>query len=366
MSDIRLTRRAALRGAGAIAIAAACAPVTTGGAPTAAPTAAGTTAATAAATAAATKAPVAKFNWLFGFTIQANPSMPIIVAKEKGYYAEQGIDITWDFTTTSAGIRLIGTNQYQAGSVSDARTVANFVKEGIPLKVVAQQGQNTARGFAARMGEGLTSPKSWVGKKVGIKGGEPWTEYLALLAANGVDRAQLTEVPIGFSSVELKEKIIDVLPIFLGNEPYHLRQNLKQEIDIIQPKDHGVNTTGTVMVANTQYLASNRGEFLRFLKATMRGQEYMADQANRAEMIQMAVQYGGTATVRGAHEYIYDFTRPDLVHPSGVGFVDKARWQKDLDTLKQLGIMADPPAVDQIVDDTFIKEILKDGKVIWP
>lgn len=362
MSDIRLTRRAALRGAGAIAIAAACAPTGTGGA-SPAPTAAATG---PAATAAATKAPVAKFNWLFGFTIQANPSMPIIVAKEKGYYAEQGIDITWDFTTTSAGIRLIGTNQYQAGSVSDARTVANFVKEGIPLKVVVQQGQNTARGFAARQGEGLSSPKTWVGKKVGIKGGEPWTEYLALLAANGVDRKSLTEVPIGFSSVELKEKIIDVLPIFLGNEPYHLKTNLKQEIDIIEPKNHGVNTTGTVMVANTQYLASNRGEFMRFLKATMKGQEYMANPANRTEMIQMAVQYGGTATVRGAHEFIYDFTRPDLVHPSGVGFVDKARWQKDLDTLKQLGIMPDPPAVDQIVDDTFIKEILKDGKVVWP
>jgi NitT/TauT family transport system substrate-binding protein len=349
MSDYKLTRRAALRGMGALALVAACAPAPTPGA-------------SPAGGAPAT----AKFNWLFGFTIQANPSMPVIVAKEKGYYAEQGIDITWDFTTTSAGIRLIGTNQYQAGSVSDARSVASFVKEGIPLKVVAQQGQDTARGFASRKGEGLTSPKSWVGKKIGIKGGEPWTEYLALMAANTIDRKQVTEVPIGFSSVELKEKIIDVLPVFLGNEPYHLRENLKQEIDLTIPKDHGVATTGTVMVANTQYVSQNRAVFLRFLKATMRGQEYMADTKNRAEMIQMAVQYGGTATVRGAHEYIYDFTRPDLVHPSGVGWIDKARWQKDLDTLKTLGVMADAPSVDQVVDDTLIKEILKDGKVVWP
>lgn len=358
MSEFRLTRRAALRGAGALAIAAACAPAPTGGGATAAPTAAGT--------AAATKAPVAKFSWLFGFTIQANPSMPIIVAKEKGYYAEQGIDITWDFTTTSAGIRLIGTGQYQAGSVSDARSVANFVKEGIPLKVVAQQGQDTARGFATRKGEGLTSPKSWVGKKIGIKGGEPWTEYLALMSANGIDRKQVTEVPIGFSSVEIKEKIVDVLPVFLGNEPYNLRENLKQEIDLTIPKDHGVGTTGTCMVANTQYVAQNRPVFLRFLKATMKGQEFMADAKNRTEIIQMAVQYGGTATTRGAHEYIYDFTRTDLVHPNGVGWIDTARWQKDLDTLKTLNLMTDVPTLDKVVDDTLIKEILKDGKVVWP
>jgi NitT/TauT family transport system substrate-binding protein len=359
MSEYRVTRRRALQSAGALAVAAACAPAAQPGAPTAA-------APTPAGTGPAARPPVAKFNWLFGFTIQANPSMPIIVAKENGYYAEQGIDITWDFTTTSAGIRLIGTGQYQAGSVSDARSVANFVKEGIPLKVVAQQGQDTARGFATRKGEGITSPKSWVGKKVGIKGGEPWTEYLALMSANGIDRKQVTEVPIGFSSVELKEKIIDVLPVFLGNEPYHLRENLKQEIDLTIPKEHGVTTTGTVMVANTQYVAQNRPVFLRFLKATMKGQEFMADLKNRAEIIQMAVQYGGTATVRGAHEYIYDFTRPDLVHPNGVGWIDTARWQKDLDTLKNLNLMTDVPTLDKVVDDTLIKEILKDGKVVWP
>ena len=350
MSEYKLTRRAALRGMGALAIAVACTPApTTGGSPT-----------------GGASPQTAKFSWLFGFTIQANPSMPVIVAKEKGYYAEQGIDITWDFTTTSAGIRLIGTGQYQAGSVSDARSVANFVKEGIPLKVVAQQGQDTARGFATRKGENLTSPKSWVGKKIGIKGGEPWTEYLALMSANGIDRKQVTEVPIGFSSVELKEKIIDVLPVFLGNEPYNLRENLKQEIDLTISKDHGVTTTGTVMVANTQYVSGNRAAFLRFLKATMKGQEYMANQANRAEMIQMAVQYGGTATTRGAHEYIYDFTRPDLTHANGVGWIDTARWQKDLDTLKNLNLMTDVPTLGKVVDDTLIKEIVKDGKVVWP
>ncbi|MBM4435051.1 MAG: ABC transporter substrate-binding protein, partial [Chloroflexi bacterium] len=324
-----------------------------------------TAAATSAATAAAKPTPV-KFNWLFGFTIQANPSMPIIVAKEKGYYAEQGIDITWDFTTTSAGIRLIGTGQYHAGSVSDARSVANFVKEGIPLKVVAQQGQDTARGFASRKGENLTNPKSWVGKKVGIKGGEPWTEYLALMSSNGIDRKQVTEVPIGFSSVELKEKIIDILPVFLGNEPYHLRENLKQDIDLTIPKAHGFDTVGTVMVANTQFVQQNRAGFLRFLKATMKGQEFMADVKNRSEIIQMAVQYGGTATTRGAHEYIYNFTLPDLAHASGVGWIDKARWQKDLDVLKDLKLVTDVPTLDRVVDDTLIKEVLKDGKVIWP
>lgn len=361
MSEFRVTRRAALRGAGALAIAAACAPAGTGGAPTA--TAA---APTAAGTAAATKAPLAKFNWLFGFTIQANPSMPVIVAKELGYYQEQSIDISWDFTTTSAGIRLIGTNQYQAGSVSDVLTVARFVAEGIPLKAVSQQGQKSARAFAVRKGEGISGPKDFVGKKVGIKGGEPWTEYLAMLAKEGVDRSKITEVPVGFSSVELKEKIVDVLPVFVGNEPFVLRNQLKVEIDVIDPAKFGFPNVGTVMVANNDYLKSNKDAFLRFLKATMKGQEYMGDLANRDKIIRMAIQYGGTATTKEAHEYIYEVTRPDLLHPKGVGFIDKAEWQKSIDLLADLKVLATKPKIEDLVDDSYMTSILKDGKVVWP
>src|SRR5581483_10007044 len=106
----------------------------------------------AAGSAAATKRAVAPFNWLFGFTVQANPSMPVIVAKELGYYDTEDIKISWDFTTDSTSIRLIGSNQYQAGSVSDVLTVANFVQQGIPLVAIVQQGQNSARAFAVKQG----------------------------------------------------------------------------------------------------------------------------------------------------------------------------------------------------------------------
>jgi ABC-type nitrate/sulfonate/bicarbonate transport system substrate-binding protein len=357
MSGYKLTRRRALQSAGALAVAAACAPAATPGA-TAAPT--------GAASPAATARPVAKFNWLFGFTIQANPSMPVIVAKELGYYQEQGIDISWDFTTTSAGIRLIGTNQYQAGSVSDVLTVARFAAEGIPLKAVAQQGQKSARGFAVRKGEGISGPKDFVGKKVGIKGGEPWTEYLAMLASEKVDRSKITEVPIGFSSVELKEKIVDVLPVFLGNEPFALRNNLKVEIDLIDPAKYGFPAVGTTMVANTDYIKNNKDAFLRFLKATMKGQEFMGDLANRDRIIRMAIQYGGTATTKEAHEYIYEVTRPDLLHPKGVGWIEKAEWQKNIDLLADLKLLTAKPKIEDLVDDSLMQSILKDGKVIWP
>ena len=347
MSEFKLTRRETLLSAAALAVAA-CAPSTTG-APTASP--------------AAAKRAVAPFKWLFGFTIQANPSLPVIIAKELGYYKEQDLDVSWDFTTDSTGIRLIGTGQYQAGSVSDVLAVANFVAEGVPLKAIVQQGQASARAFAVKKDSGIKRPKDFEGKKVGIKS-TPWTEYLAMLAFDKVDRSKIKEVPVGFSSVELKDGIVDVLPVFVGNEPFTLRNTLKVDIDLLVPANYGFPAVGTTMVANTNYIRDNRAAMIRFLKATMKAQEYFI--AERDKTIQIAVQYGGTATARAQHDFIYDVSAPDMKHPKGVGWLEKESWQKNIDLLADLGLLKTKPKVDDLVDTSLIQEILKDGKVVYP
>jgi ABC-type nitrate/sulfonate/bicarbonate transport system substrate-binding protein len=296
--------------------------------------------------------------------VQANPSMPVIVAKELGYYKEQAINISWDFTTDSTSIRLIGTNQYQAGSVSDVATVANFVSQGIPLVAICQQGQATARAFAVKQGSGITRPKDWEGKKVGVKPGAPWTEYLAMLAYDKVDRTKITEVPVGFSSVELKDSLVDVLPVFIGNEPFVLKNQLNTPVDIILPSKYGFPSVGTTMVANKDFIKQNRDVMIRFLKATMKAQEYFV--THRDEMIQMAIQYGGTATTKEQHAFIYDVSAPDMQSPKGVGWIDKSAWQQNVDLLLNLGVIKTKPNIDDLVDTSLMEAILKDGKVTYP
>jgi putative hydroxymethylpyrimidine transport system substrate-binding protein len=292
--------------------------------------------------------------------------MPVIIAKEAGFYDQQDIKISWDFATPSAtGMRLMGVGQYEAGSTGDVGSVIQFVNEGLPMKVIAQQSQLSGKALAVKKGSGITRPKHFEGKKVGIKSNNPWTEYLAMLAYDKVDRSKITEVPVGFSSVELKDGLVDVLPTFIGNEPFVLKTTLNTPVDLILPKDFGAPLVGTTMVANKDYIKNNRDAMIRFLKATMKGQEQFI--ANKAETVQMAVQYGGTATSKAQHEYIYDISQKDMQHPNGVGWIDKAKWQANLDILVNLKLITDPPKIDDLVDDTLMKEILgTDKKVKYP
>ena len=169
---------------------------------------------------------------------------------------------------------------------------------------------------------------------------------------------------MGISSVELKDKIVYVLPVFLGNEPFVMKNQLGTEIDLIYPKDFGYDAVGTPIIANKTFLKDNRDVFKRFLKATLKAEEYFID--NKDATMRIAIQYGGTATTEAAHSFIYDVSKPTMTHPKGVGWIDMDQWQKNLDTLTDLKVINHKVNAKDLVDDSLIQEILKDGKVIWP
>jgi NitT/TauT family transport system substrate-binding protein len=358
MGEMRLTRRSALRGLGALALTAACAP-TSPGATTAAPS--------AAATVAATAKPLIPMRWLFGFTVQANPSMPVILAKEQGFFREQGLDVSWDFTTDSSGIRLIGTGQYQAGSVSDVLTIANFVQEGIPLKAIVQQSQNSARAWAVRAGEGIKRPKDFQGKRVGIRT-SPWTEYLAMLSYDKVDRSKITEVPIGFAGIELKNNIIDVMPTFKGVEPFLFKNTLNMPFELIYPEDFGYPPVGTTMMVNTNFARENPDAVLRFVKAFLKGAEFFLNEKEKT--LRITQMYAGPGATKEQHEFIWEVSAKDIADreakTKGVGWLSRDRWQEQIDLLSNLGVLKTKPKVDDLIDTTFVEKALKDGKLVWP
>src|SRR5258706_11752373 len=232
----RIGRRTLLKGAAAVALAS-CAPAATGGA-------------SPAASASAAPKALVPFKWLFGFTVQAGATLPIVIGKELGYFRDQGLDISWDFTTDSTGIRLIGAGQYHAGSVSDAAAPVGFINQGVPPKAIALITQRGSRALAAKQDSPIKRPKDFGGKKGGLKGA-PWTEYLVMLKADNVDRSKVIEVPVGNSSVELKDGLVDVLPVFSGNEPFVLKNQLSTPVDLIFPDQYGYPPIGTSYVVNS-------------------------------------------------------------------------------------------------------------------
>jgi ABC-type nitrate/sulfonate/bicarbonate transport system substrate-binding protein len=349
---------------------------TTAPAPTTAPAATAAKPAAAAAPTAPvpTLAPAGKpatlvpFKWLFGFRIQANPSTAaIVIAKELGYYAEQGLDLTWDISNDQTSIRLIAAGQYQAGSLGGPGTLIDMVNENLPVKSFSIINQEGSRTFAVKADSGIKRPKDLEGKTVGYKVSY-WPEYLAMMASDGADRSKVKEIEVGFSSVELANGTVDMLPVFKSNEPYTLKNTMGMNISFVDPKEFGYPTFGTALIGNSGYMKSNPDQMTGFLKATLRGLQYYLD--NKEKALEIVQRNGPKEVAPELNAFIYSVEAPQVTagvgSTIGIGAQTKEQWQREVDTLGDMKVTKGKPKVEDLYDNTFIERSLKDGKVVWP
>src|SRR3712207_5390971 len=91
-----------------------------------------------------------------------------------------------------------------------------------------------------------------------------------MLAANGVDRSRVQEVPVGFDPRLLAAGMVDVYPVFESNEPEQLLR-LGVPVRLFRPSDYGVPSLGLTYMSRQQVLDEEPQLLERFLAATLLG-----------------------------------------------------------------------------------------------
>jgi ABC-type nitrate/sulfonate/bicarbonate transport system substrate-binding protein len=305
--------------------------------------------------------------WLHGFRIQASAvTSAVVIAQDQGYYTQEGIDLQTDVVTDSSSYRLVATNQFQFTSATPP-IILDFVQQGLPLLAIAVTNHQGNRTFAVRADSSIKTAKDFEGKKVGIKGGAPWAEYLCMLQAEGVDRSRIQEIGVGLSSVELPQGIVDVLPVYKSNEPLVLK-NMGMDIRLIDPADNGCPTWGSTIVVNKQYSDENPDVVQRFLKATMKGLQFFID--NKQQTLDIMAKYSPPEVTPELQEFLYDGELPQLTNANtqkyGLGWMTRDDWSHEIAQDLQLGLIKGSVNVDDAMTTRYLENIYKDGALTWP
>jgi hypothetical protein len=122
----------------------------------------------------------------------------------------------------SATPRRPSTCGYVAGEVqSDQATGPGHPAQlpGLPL-VSTPIGQKSDR-IHRCANSGINTIADWAGKKFGYKGTVP-VEFLAIAKANGLNPSRVNQVRVGFDPRVLSEGQVDILAVFVSNEPGQL------------------------------------------------------------------------------------------------------------------------------------------------
>ncbi|MBO8168564.1 MAG: ABC transporter substrate-binding protein [Thermoanaerobacteraceae bacterium] len=202
----------------------------------------------------------------------------LYVAKDKGYYEEEGLDVEIIQPSAGGSADLIAAGQGEFGiSYQEQVTFARTAEPSLPIKAIAAIIQHNTSGFASPVEKNITSPKDFEGKKYGGWGSPVEKAMLkALMEKEGADFSELEMVDIGatdfFAAVQNE---VDFTWIYYGWDGVAAEvKDFPINFIKLQDVDPRLDFYTPVIIAKEDLLQEQPELVKKFLRATTKGYEY--------------------------------------------------------------------------------------------
>lgn len=288
-----------------------------------------------------------------------------IVAKVKGFYDEVGLDVTLNPGGPEiAAVPLVSGGSDSFG-VETPDTVLLARERGIPLVALATFFQASPGGFMVHSDSGIAGPQDFVGKTVAIAPGSLETEYRGMLAANQIDRSQISEVPFDFNLEPFLSRRVDVWPVYVTDQPNTARKQ-GADVRVLVARDFGVTLLGDGLFTTEAFLARNPNTTQAFIDATLKGWEYAA--ANPDETVALLADYNKELTTE---QLAFEGRETIKLLRYGVGvkcigWNDRATWEAEQKTLVDLKILKAPVNLDSAINNSFVARSYQQKGITCP
>jgi NitT/TauT family transport system substrate-binding protein len=199
---------------------------------------------------------------------------PLYVALQKGYYANEGLDVELaEGSGSETVVKLVGagTENIAYGS---ATVVGEAVNQGMPVEVVAIYQPEIPMALASFPDLALATPKDLEGKRLGISTGEAFGNMLEPFARlNGFDVSKVTVVRMENSARNLQFLVrkLDVTTIFLNNELPLFEKRVGVKFNVLKVADFGLKLLGSSFIVNSNFARNNPELLRKLLRATAKG-----------------------------------------------------------------------------------------------
>ena len=283
---------------------------------------------------------------------------PFYLAEQEGYYADAGLDVTFQFKIDPDLVTLVGQGSIDIGS-ADGTSVIPAVSQGIPIRYVATIYGSFPSIVFARASSGIAEAADLEGTKLGIPGrfGSSWIMLQALLGSAGLspDDLAIVEYPDFGQGAAVAQGAVDAATGFANNEPVQL--GLSGEEVVVLHVDDTVALPGPGLIAGTATLDTKGDAIRAFVAATLRAMdEIAADPERGLEAAITAVPE--LAEQRAAQLAILEATigvwTGRVTADQGFGAIDRDGWQASLTFMTDLGLVPNAVTVDALVTDAFL------------
>lgn len=293
-----------------------------------------------------------RLNWVL---IGQHP--PYYLGKARGYYEEEGIDLTINEGRGSGAAVQLVANESDTFGLADTGAVIAGRAKGAPVEVLLSVFRTSNLGVTCRADANVDSLTDLYGKRVAVTAGDALHQmWPGLVAANDLDeeRIDLVFMDPAAKPVAVMEGRTECL---LGgvDDQAVIIENEGQEVDVLRFADNNYNTL-TVSVFTNTAVTENQPELVGgFVRATIRSWQAAMEDPEAAVAAAAEVKPGINEDILLAQlEASLELIAPPDGEDLAFGVAPPEYWEQTLDVLKRYReIDTDVPAAEHY-DYSFI------------
>ena len=256
---------------------------------------------------------------------------PFYVAQEKGYYAAEGLQVTFNHSDIRDALVQVGQGQITfANAAGDEVLLARA--QQIPIRMVFQTYQQFPVAIFSKASAGIAKPEDLKGKTVGLPGrfGATFIGLEGVMYSSKLSEQEVAIREIGFTqAAAVRQDNVDAAVGYFNNEPFVL-QDEGIAVNVIRVSDYiSLVSNGIV---TSEKLAQEQPELVkRFARATARGLQDTLNDPDAAFKLALKSIPELTADRQPQELRKLKATlalwRSPTTEQQGLGYSDPAAWQ---------------------------------------
>ena len=292
------------------------------------------------------------------------PAAPLLLALDRGWYAEAGLDVTMDTGKGSreAIPRVADGNNWQMGA-ADINSLIKFRDKNPDLAPTAVMMVYNAPPFAiiGRKSLGVMAPKDLEGRILGAPAPDgAYAQWKAFVKANDIDASKVTVENVGFPVREpmLAAGKVDAITGYSFSSYINLKSKGvgADDISLILMRDHGLDLYGNVIIVNPEFAKSNPDAVKAFVAATVRGFQETAKDPEGA--VKHVLNHNDIAREEVELERLKMALAQNIitdeVRANGIGAVDMDRLERSIDQIADTYEFTNRPMAADVFDSQYL------------
>jgi NitT/TauT family transport system substrate-binding protein len=278
---------------------------------------------------------------------------PFYVAVEKGFFAEQGIGLEFDYSYETDGVALVGANELQFSVVSGEQ-VPIARAEGLPIVYVMAWYEKYPVAVISETSHNIVHPEDLAGKRVGLPGlfGANYVGLRALLGHVNLDEGDLTLDSVGFNQVEaLAAGTEDAVVVYVANEPVQL-QTQGYDLNLILVADY-LDLVSNGIITNEATIKENPELIKRMVAAILKGIQYTVENPQEAFEICFKFVEGLESADQDTQMKVL-LASIELYQTDPYGFSHAKSWENMQEVLLKMDLMKKEINLDDAYSNEFI------------